>query len=78
MASRSVRESAARLDLAGREGHRQIGDRRILALPAAVAGHRRILRAVRQLDGFDRLGQSADLVDLDQNAVGDLLVNPSL
>ena len=38
----------------------------------------RVAVAMGQLDGVDRLGQRADLVDLDEDAVGDPLVDAAL
>src|SRR5688572_306457 len=59
----------AGLDLAGAHGDSQIGDRRVFGLAAAVAGDARIAMTVGKLNGRDCLGQRADLIDLDQNAV---------
>src|SRR5690606_28790688 len=64
--------------LPGAQGHRQVGDRHVLGLAAAVAGDARIAVAAGQFDRFDRLGQRADLVDLDQDAVADSLVDAAL
>ena len=68
----------AGLDLAGAQCNRQVGNGRIFGLAAAVARNRRVAVPLGQLDRFDRLGQCADLVDLDQNAVGDLFVDAAL
>jgi hypothetical protein len=43
---------------------------RILGLARAVRHHGRVAGAVRHVDGVQRLGQRADLVDLDQDRVG--------
>ena len=42
----------------------------ILGLAGAVRHHRRVAGAVGHIDGGERLGQRADLVDLDQDRVG--------
>ncbi len=61
----------ARLDLhrVGADG--DVGDRRVLGLARAVAHHRRVAGALRHLDGGEGLGQRPDLVDLDEDRVGD-------
>ena len=46
---------------------------RVLGLARAVRDDRGVARARRHLDRGERLGQRADLVDLDQDRVGDLL-----
>ena len=61
---------AAGLDLAAVRGDGDIGDRRILGLAGAVADHGGPAGAMGHLDGFEGFGQGADLVDLDQDAVG--------
>ena len=62
---------AAGLDLAGVRRHREIGDRRVLGLAGAMADDRRVAGAVRDLHHLERLGERADLVELDQDRVGD-------
>ena len=42
----------------------------ILGLARTVAHHRSVARLVGDLDGFEGLGQGADLVDLDQDRIG--------
>jgi hypothetical protein len=49
----------------------EVGDRRVLRLAAAVAHHARVAVRGRELDGVERLGERADLVDLDEHAVRD-------
>ena len=51
----------ARLDLAGVGGHGDVGDRRVLGLARPVADDGRIGVALGHLDGFEGLGQGADL-----------------
>ena len=63
----------AGLDLPAIGRDREIGDRRILGLAGAVRHHRAIAGAQRDLDRVQRLGQRADLVDLDQDRVADAL-----
>ena len=69
-ATRSVRAGRAGLDLAAADGDREVGDRGVLGLAGAVAHHRAVAAAVRQVDRVERLGERADLVDLDQQRVG--------
>src|SRR5262245_47628358 len=61
----------AGLDLAdaGRDG--QIRDRRVLGLAGAVRHDRCIPALARELDRLERLRQRPDLVDLDEDRVGD-------
>src|SRR4030066_28123 len=57
-----------------RRGHAsdgEVGDGDVLGLPGAMGDHRAVARAVGDLDGRQRLGERADLVDLDQDRVGD-------
>jgi hypothetical protein len=58
-------------------GHGQVGDRRVLGLAGAVAHHAAVPVPVREVDGVERLGQRADLVDLHQKRVGALLADPA-
>ncbi len=51
-------------------GHGDVGDGGVFGLARAVADHRGVAGAVGHLDGLEGLGQGADLVDLDQDAVG--------
>src|SRR5439155_9546612 len=61
----------AGLDLARAERDREVGDRRVLGLARAVRHHGRVAVLVREPHGLDRLGQRPDLVDLDEDRVGD-------
>src|SRR6516225_1058352 len=63
------------LDLAGVGGHGNVGDGRVLGFAAAVADDRSEVVAPRQFDGVERLGQRADLVHLDQDAVARLFAD---
>src|SRR5690606_34859263 len=67
---------AAGLDLAAVGGNRKIGDRRILGLARAVRHYGGVARLMRHLDRFQRLRQRADLVDLDENGVGNAALDP--
>ncbi len=68
----------ASFDLAGRQRDGEVGDRAVFGFPAAVAGDRCVAVTVGQLDRINRFGHRADLVDLDQDAVGDALVDAAL
>ena len=50
----------------------------VLGLAGAVRDDRRIAVALRELDRVERLGQRSDLVDLDQDRVGDPLADAAL
>src|SRR5215207_2181947 len=67
----------AGLDLArvGRNG--QVRDRRVLRLARPVRNHRRIPRGAGERDCLERLGQRPDLVDLEQDRVGDAGLDPT-
>ncbi len=78
LAMRSLREAEPVLIWPVAQGDGQVGDGRVFGLAAAVAGDAGVAVAVGQLDRVDRLGQRADLVDLDQDAVGDALVDAAL
>src|SRR5262249_50240480 len=68
----------AGLDLPRVRRHGDVGDGGVLGLAAAMADDRRVMVAPGQLDRFQRFGQRADLVYLDENAVRDLLVDAVL
>ena len=59
----------AGLDLPGVRGNRDIRNRRVLRFAGAMRRNRRIPRALRHLNGFQRFRQRANLVHLDQNRV---------
>src|SRR5215475_15604897 len=65
----------ARLDLAGIGGDRDIGDGVVLRLARAMRNYGRVARALSHCHGLERFRQRADLVDLDQDRVGNLLAN---
>ena len=60
----------AGLDLAGIRCHGDIGDRRIFGFAGAMANDRRVFVFLGEFDGVERLGERADLIDLDQNRIG--------
>src|SRR5512137_104148 len=66
------------LDLAGTSGHREIGNGRILGFAGAVRHDGGVIRAVRHLDGFEGFAERADLVDLDEDGVVDILCDALL
>ena len=59
----------AGLDLAGARRDDEVGDGRVFGLAAAMADDRRPAGLLRHRDGVQRLGQGADLVELDQDGV---------
>ena len=59
------------LDLTGVERHREISDRRIFGFARTVGDHRGPTCFVGHLDGGHGLGQSADLIELDEHRIGD-------
>ena len=61
------------LDLSAVRGHGQVRNRRIFGLTRTVAHHARVAVLVRHGDRVERLRKRSDLVDLDQNRVGDAL-----
>src|SRR4051812_8201084 len=67
------RRTGLDLSAVGRNG--EVGDRRVLGLTRAVAHHARVPIAVREADRVERLGQSADLVDLDEQRVAGTLAD---
>ncbi len=50
----------------------------VFGLAAAVADDAGVAEAAGQLDGFEGLADRADLVDLDEDGVGDLLLDSLL
>ena len=61
----------AGLDLPGAGRDRQVGDRGVLGLARAVRDDGRVAGLVGDRDRLQRLGQRPDLVQLDQDRVGD-------
>jgi hypothetical protein len=66
-AVRSAARQRAGLDLPAIGGHREVGDRGILGLAGTMRHHGRVAGFVRGFDRRERLGERADLVDLDQD-----------
>ena len=62
-------------DLTGVGGHGQVGNGGVFGLTAAVRNNAGVTGAFGHLNGFQRLGQGADLVDLDQDGVGNPFFN---
>ena len=65
----------AGLDLSAIGGDREIGDGGILRLAGAVGHDGGVAGAVGHIDGGERLGERADLVDLHQERIGDALLD---
>src|SRR5690606_27280995 len=63
----------AGLDLRRARRDRDVRDRRVLGLAGAMRHDGRVARIHRHVDRRERLGQRADLVRLDQDAVRDLV-----
>ena len=59
----------AGLDLAGVQRNGQVGNRGVLGLAGAVGRNGGVTGLVRHLDGLQRLGNRADLVQLDEDRV---------
>src|SRR5580765_1766520 len=68
----------AGLDLARAERDGQVGDRCVLRLAGAVGHDRCVAVLVGEPHRLDRLRQGPDLVDLDQDRVGDAALDPLL
>jgi hypothetical protein len=66
------------LDLASRQCNGQVGDGRVFGFATSVTRNARVAVSVRELDRFDGFGQRTDLVHLDQDAIGDSLVDTAL
>jgi len=64
-------------DLTGVGGHRNVADGGVFGFARAMADHGGVTVFLGQFDGVHGLGQRPDLVDLDQDRVGDALVDPS-
>src|SRR5262245_8645561 len=60
----------AGLDLAGVGGHDDVGNGRVFGFAAAMADDGSEAVATGQLDGIQSFRQRADLIDLDEDAVG--------
>src|SRR5512133_2996803 len=68
----------AGLDLTGVGAHRNVGNGGVFGLARAMADDGGVTRALGHLDAGKGLGQGADLVDLDQDRVGNALVDAFL
>ena len=77
-ATRSDRAGAPGLDLPAAGGDGEVGDRRVLGLAGAVRHDGRVAGVARHRDRVERLGERADLVDLDEDRVADAEVDAAL
>mmetsp|Transcript_16772 Transcript_16772/g.54601 ORF Transcript_16772/g.54601 Transcript_16772/m.54601 type:complete len:438 (-) Transcript_16772:248-1561(-) len=68
----------ARLDLAGAQSDGQVGNGGVLGLARAMGAHDTPARLLAHLDRVDRLGDGPDLVHLEQQRVGRLLLDGPL
>lgn len=68
----------AGFDLTGGEADDQVGDERVLSLAGAMRHHRAPSVLLRQQMSVDGLGDGADLVDLQQQAVAGVLLDGGL
>src|SRR5690606_14567102 len=68
----------ASLDLTSGSAHGEVGDGVVFGFAAAVRDHRGVAGGLGHLDGFQGLGQRADLVELDQDRVADALLDTFL
>ena len=59
------------LDLTRVRRDHEVGDRGVLGLTRTVRQHGGVARALREADRIERLGERSDLVDLDEQRVGD-------
>lgn len=71
----ATRSERAGFDLPDTAGNDEIGDHRVLGLSRTVRDHGSIAGPARHFDRLQRLGQGPDLVELDQDRVGDALVD---
>ena len=67
--------SRAGFDLPGGGGHGEIGDERVLGFAGAMRNDRVVAGLARHFDGLDCFGDGADLIQLDENGVGDALLD---
>ena len=78
LAMRSVREALPVLIWPASGAYGEVGDEGVFGFAGAVADDAGVAEAAGQFDGFEGLGDGADLVDLDQDGVGDLLLDSLL
>ncbi len=64
------------LDLTGVGCYGQVGDGCVFGFTRPVGDHRGVAGAFSHFNCFQRFGQGSDLVDLDQDRVGDALFDP--
>ncbi len=64
--------------LSGAQADDEVSDERVLGLARSVADHDTPAVGLRQLARVDRLGHTADLVDLEEQAIAGLLLNGRL
>jgi len=69
---------AACLDLARTGRNREVGDESVFGFAGAVGDDAGVSVAAGEVDGVEGFADGADLVDFDQNAVGDVLVDSLL
>ncbi len=67
----------AGLDLAAAHCHGEVGQEGVFRLARAVRHHVAPAGLLAHLNSFDRLGDSADLIELDEHGVGALLLDAS-
>ena len=66
---------AAGFDLAGAGAYGEVGDEGVFGFAGAVADDGGVAEAAAELDGIEGLGDGADLVDLDEDRVGDFFLD---
>ena len=65
----------AGFDLSGIDGDGKVGDGAVLGFAGAVGDNRGIASIASHFDRLQGLGESADLIDFDENAVGGLFLD---
>src|SRR5690606_38974493 len=68
----------AGLDLTGGSAYGQVGNGAVLGFTRTVGNYRGVTGGLGHLDGFQGLGQRANLVELDQDRIADALVDALL
>src|SRR5690606_2120234 len=68
----------AGLDLTGGSAYGQVGNGAVLGFTRTVGNYRGVTGRLGHLNGFQGLGQRANLVELDQDRVADALVDAFL
>src|SRR5207249_4618392 len=72
---KAARFNGAGLDLAGDGGDSQIGDEGVFGFTGAVRNDGVVAGFASELDGVDGFGDCANLIELDENSVGDAFVD---